>query len=202
MALETVGPWTVGVVCDGISMSPRPERAAQVAVSTATANLVSLLGSNVLPETALIESTLRASRAVTALASSVNSAPATTYVAAIVSPSGIWTCWVGDSRAYWLPSTGIALTLTVDDTGSHDALSAWLGADAGPVTPQIRSYRPSTPGTVLLCTDGLWRYFPTADSLHITGDPAPDAQSLVEQALAAGGHDNITALLISLGSSS
>jgi serine/threonine protein phosphatase PrpC len=198
MTLSTTGPWTIGVVCDGVSMSPRPERAVQVAASAAAGTLVSLLASDVLPETALAEATLRASRAVTALATSVHSAPACTYVAGLVSPAGIWTCWVGDSRAYWLPVSGLALQLTTDDAGSHAVLSAWLGADAGPPTPQIRSYRPNVPGTVLLCTDGLSRYFPTADSLrtNLSGNASLDATALVNHALSEGGHDNITALLI------
>jgi len=33
MALVTAGEWTVGVVCDGVSMAPRAERAAQIAAA-------------------------------------------------------------------------------------------------------------------------------------------------------------------------
>jgi serine/threonine protein phosphatase PrpC len=92
----------------------------------------------------------------------------------------------------------------VDDTGDHDALTAWLGADAGEPEPRVRSYRPPGPGRLLLCTDGLWRYLPDAASFQAgtargrTNGPdlLKDARSLVEYALDAGGHDNITALLI------
>ncbi|MEV4315245.1 hypothetical protein [Actinocrispum sp. NPDC049592] len=68
------------------------------------------------------------------------------------------------------------------------------------MTAQIRSYRPHEPGHLLLCTDGLWRYLPTASSLRamLTGDPAKDATELVQHALDKGGHDNITVVVISV----
>ncbi|HEY9474436.1 MAG TPA: hypothetical protein VIS06_11365, partial [Mycobacteriales bacterium] len=107
-----------------------------------------------------------------------------------------------------LPDTGPGMVLTEDDTGDHDVLAAWLGADAGEPAPRIRSHRPPGPGRLLLCTDGLWRYLADADSLRAqiphrshstppaTGGLLQDARSLVRHALDAGGHDNITALLI------
>ncbi|MFC4014848.1 PP2C family protein-serine/threonine phosphatase [Nonomuraea purpurea] len=197
MALATARTWTIGVVCDGISMSPRPERAAQVAAETGTSALASALRADVLPEDALTQSAIRAARAVAALATSVRAAPACTYVAAIAGQDGIWACWIGDSRAYWLPDEGTAMALTEDDTGAHDALSAWLGADAQAPEPRIRSYRPRGPGRLLLCTDGLWRHLPPAPALRPGhGDLLQDARNLVGTALDAGGHDNITALLI------
>ncbi|WP_017600104.1 protein phosphatase 2C domain-containing protein, partial [Nocardiopsis lucentensis] len=128
MGVVAAGGWTVGVVCDGVSMSPRSDRAALVA--------------------------------------SVDAAPACTYVAAAVGAGGVWVSWVGDSRAYWLPDEGPGFALTEDDTGAHDALSAWLGADAGDLEGRARSYRPSGPGRLLLCTDGLWRYLSSAEELR------------------------------------
>jgi serine/threonine protein phosphatase PrpC len=198
MALTRAGTWTIGVVCDGVSMSPRPERAAQVAAETGAATLVTRLGGSALPEDALAEAANSAGRAVAALAASVHSAPACTYVAGITGPAGIWVGWVGDSRAYWLPDEGPGMAMTEDDTGSDDMLAAWLGADAGEPEPKVRSYRPHGPGSLLLCTDGLWRYLPSADSLRgrLTGDPLADARSLVRYALDAGGHDNITVMIM------
>ncbi|WP_285700373.1 hypothetical protein [Actinomadura sp. NBRC 104412] len=124
----------------------------------------------------------------------------------------MWACWVGDSRAYWLPDVldeGPGFALTDDDTGDHDALTAWLGADADDPEPHVRSYRPPWPGRLLLCTDGLSRYLPDAGSLQTAlsearppdgDDDAPgllrDARTLVGRALDAGGRDNVTALLI------
>jgi serine/threonine protein phosphatase PrpC len=205
MALTTAGAWTVGVVCDGVSMAPRAERAAQVAAEAGATALAAGLRAGTVPEVALGDAAVRAGRAVTALAASAHAAPACTYVAGIAGPDGIWACWIGDSRAYWLPDEGPGTALTEDDTGDHDALTAWLGADAGEPSPRIRSYRPPGPGRLLLCTDGLWRYLSHADALRAAlasratpaaGGLLEDARSLVRYALDAGGHDNITALLI------
>ncbi|WP_188192986.1 PP2C family protein-serine/threonine phosphatase [Nonomuraea sp. SYSU D8015] len=166
MALATVGAWTAGVVCDGVSMSPRPERAAQVAAEAGVTALAAGLRAGLLPEDALTSAAMRASRAVSALAAPPLDAPACTYVAGIAGPEGIWTCWIGDSRAYWLPDEGVGMALTEDDVGEHDALAAWLGADAGEPEPRIRGYRPHGPGLLLLCTDGLWRHLPDPDALR------------------------------------
>ncbi|MEV7180093.1 protein phosphatase 2C domain-containing protein [Kitasatospora sp. NPDC093679] len=209
MALATAGPWTVGVVCDGVSTAPRGERAAKLAADVGAAALAARLAEGVLPETALAESALRAGRAVTALAASPGTAPACTYAAGIAGPEGIWSAWVGDSRVYWLPDEGPGTALTEDDTGELDVLAAWLGADAGEPAPRIRSYRPAVPGRLLLCTDGLWRHLPDPGALRTVADrgarhgTAPagrpllaGARALVDHALAAGGQDNITALLL------
>ncbi|QKW37456.1 protein phosphatase 2C domain-containing protein [Actinomadura sp. NAK00032] len=196
-ALTASGPWTIAVVCDGVSMSPRADRAAQVAADTAAAVLAARLP-GALPEDALDEAVLRASRAVAALAASIHAAPACTYVAAVAGPDGIWASWVGDSRAYWLPDEGPGMALTEDDVDAQEVLTAWLGADAGDPRPQSRSYRPRGGGHVLLCTDGLWRHLPDPAALraHLRG-PAPldDARALVQHALDENTRDNATALL-------
>ncbi|NUT93803.1 MAG: protein serine/threonine phosphatase 2C family protein [Saccharothrix sp.] len=200
--LTAVGEWTIGVVCDGVSLSARPERAAQVAAEAGAERLVKALAADTLPETALTDAVAHASRAVTALAggpSTLGVAPASTFVAAAVSPQGLWVAGVGDSRAYWLPDDGPGVLLTEDDTGEHDAITAWLGADAPDPQPRLRSHRPSVPGRVLLCTDGLTRYLSDPADLRAAagpGDCLHAARALVTHALAAGGHDNVTALLI------
>jgi serine/threonine protein phosphatase PrpC len=119
----------------------------------------------------------------------------------VAGPEGVGSAWVGDSRAYWLPDEGPGMALTEDDTGEHDALTAWLGADAGPVTAHVRSYRPLVPGRLLLCTDDLWRCLPDAARLRAAPgrrhpDARADARALVGHALDAGGQDNVTAAVI------
>ncbi|MCF2532047.1 PP2C family protein-serine/threonine phosphatase [Yinghuangia soli] len=204
MALSRVGDWTVAVVCDGVSMSPRAERAAQVAAAVGAAALTGQLNAGAIPEEALHDSAVRAGAAVAKLAASADAAPACTYVAGIAGPQGIWTAWVGDSRAYWLPDAGPGMALTEDDSGRHGALSAWLGADAGPTEPHVRSYRPRVPGHLLLCTDGLTRYTAAPGELRTLafGTEAArlaPARALVQHALDAGGEDNITAVVIPVG---
>ncbi|MFF8844144.1 PP2C family protein-serine/threonine phosphatase [Streptomyces sp. NPDC015127] len=214
MALETMGAWTAATVCDGVSLSPRAERAAQVAAEAGVAALTRLLRAGALPETALADAARRAFHAVSALAEPPDTAaelpdtaPACTFVAGVAGPEGIWSAGVGDSRAYWLPDEGPGMALTQDDTGEHEALAAWLGAGADEPSPYVRGYRPQGPGRLLLCTDGLWRCLPGAEDLRAalarrppaagSGDELLDeARSLVAYALDAGGHDNITALLV------
>lgn len=202
MALAATGAWTIGVVCDGVSMAPRAERAARVAAGVGANALAGLLSSGVLPEVALVEAAGRAGRAVARLAEAGERyalAPACTYVAGVVGPEGVWSASVGDSRAYWLPDEGPGMALTKDDTGDLDALTAWLGADADEAVPHVRSHRPRCPGRLLLCTDGLWRYLPDAAGLGAVvrgAGPLSGARALVSYALEAGGHDNVTALVV------
>ncbi|MCF1510723.1 PP2C family protein-serine/threonine phosphatase [Streptomyces glomeratus] len=201
LTLAATGVWTVGVVCDGVSPAPRPERAARVAAKAGAAALIARLREGEVPEVALAEAAGRAGRAVSALAAARDGAPACTFVAGVAGPEGIWSAWVGDSRAYWLPGEGPGLLMSEDDTGERDALTAWLGADAGPVSARVRGHRPRVPGRLLLCTDGLWRHLPDADGLlTVLGRQKPDvladARALVSRALDAGGEDNVTAAVI------
>ncbi|WP_299537016.1 PP2C family serine/threonine-protein phosphatase [uncultured Streptomyces sp.] len=297
MALATVDDWTVGVVCDGVSMAPRSDRAARLAAEVAANVTVEALRAGELPETALVRAAARAAQAVSALATSpratrapartthiparagqipasanqaatsanqaatsanqaatfanqspapagrasaaatdapayamqaltraapvptrvpsasgdpvldlLGAAPACTFLAGIVGPEGIWTAWIGDSRAYWIPDEGPGWALSEDDTGENDALAAWLGADADDRPPRIRSHRPAVPGRLLLCTDGLWRYLDGVESLRSVlpsrrGGRDADGElrnvrAWVAHALEAGGHDNVTALSI------
>src|SRR5690349_9085932 len=58
------------------------------------------------------------------------------------------------------------------------------------------------PGILLLCSDGLWNYLPDADDLAricAGHDAATAATALVDYALAAGGQDNITVAVLSIG---
>jgi serine/threonine protein phosphatase PrpC len=149
-------------------------------------------------------------------------APSCTFVAAVVAGSMITVAWCGDSRAYWLPDSGEARQLTVDHSLGTELLAAgesqaqaeadpqfhtitrWLGADSVDHSSEISSQTIDGPGWLLVCSDGLWNY---AAELHemvtlvadlqttVGSDPIPLANSLVDWANAAGGHDNITAAL-------
>ena len=63
------------------------------------------------------------------------------------------------------------------------------------------SSHPGT-GVLLLCSDGLWNYVPDAADLAARAlpvaltDPLAAAAGLVAFALGAGGHDNVTAVLV------
>ena len=135
---------------------------------------------------------------------------------------------VGDSRVYWLPEPPAqAQQLTVDDSVAQELITAgvpadseavqagahtltrWLGADAEPTAvvglERAHASPPPDRGLLLMCTDGLWNYLPDADDIArfcIGADADAAARALVEYALAAGGQDNITVVVIPIGGTS
>ncbi|MEU6728217.1 protein phosphatase 2C domain-containing protein [Nonomuraea wenchangensis] len=219
VALLAAGRSTVAVVCDGVGSSPRADEASAVAVEAASAALIRGLSHE--------EAFELAGRAVTKLATSVDDAPACTYVAAVVRDGRISLAWAGDTRAYWLaagplsepqaglpdaPPSGIptrpldarpdgppdGALLTADDAIETGEITAWLGADADDVRPHVRVFEPQGPGLLLVCSDGLWRYL-DGRPLPSPGDPQELARDLLRHALDSGGQDNITIALIPLG---
>ena len=139
-------------------------------------------------------------------------------------PPEVTVGWVGDSRAYWLAEEEApqpARLLTIDhswavqmvaaglldvDTAMADpqahAITRWLGVDGVP-DPDVAVLHPVGPGALLLCSDGLWNYRPHPAGLSALalpvighGGPLEAAATLTAIALDAGGHDNITAVLI------
>ena len=214
------------VVCDGVSSSFDPDVASQTAADRAGEQLAALKGEDELPKR-IGEAVAGAATAVAELAASgdprrVASNPACTIVAACVRGTEIGYAWVGDSRAYWVPAEGAPVPLTEDDSwATHaialgadpqaawnnpqaHAITAWLGADAGTVTPRVGEFIVTAPGHLVLCSDGLWNYLtePTefADTvrshLREAGSTVAAARSLVAFANSAGGADNITVALV------
>ncbi|MEU5989695.1 protein phosphatase 2C domain-containing protein [Spirillospora sp. NPDC047418] len=130
-----------------------------------------------------------------------------------------------DSWAAFMVAEGSLSEAEAEAHPNAHVITAWLGVDAGDVRPHVATFRPAGPGTLLVCSDGLWNYFPAAGDLAAllaggpggrrTGadgapdpspDPAPDpasdplgaARTLVRHALDAGGRDNITVAVIPL----
>ena len=53
-----------------------------------------------------------------------------------------------------------------------------------------------------MCTDGLWNYLPDAAEIApfcADADSTTTARALVDRALGAGGHDNVTVAVIRIG---
>jgi serine/threonine protein phosphatase PrpC len=86
-------------------------------------------------------------------------------------------------------------------------LTGWLGADADSPSPHTVTFRPPGPGMVVICSDGLWNHLPEPSQLEsatagaLRAAPRRDgllavARALVQAALDAGGHDNVTVVLI------
>ncbi|MEW2358439.1 protein phosphatase 2C domain-containing protein [Spirillospora sp. NPDC029432] len=114
-----------------------------------------------------------------------------------------------DSWAAYMVAQG---TMTEAEAEAHPnahVITGWLGADAEEVHPHVAAFTtdPDSPGTLLVCSDGLWNYLPRAQDLAAAlagaaADPAADplgaARALVRRALDAGGRDNITVAVIPL----
>jgi serine/threonine protein phosphatase PrpC len=154
-----------------------------------------------------------------------SSPPSCTFVAAVVDGPLVVTGWVGDSRAYWLPDAGEPRQLSEDDSWAAEqialgmpreeaeaapmahAITRWLGIDSTHHEPRCLALTPESPGWLMLCSDGLWNYASTAESVaelvaasaaRMGGDPTAIAGELVTWANEQGGHDNITVALARL----
>jgi serine/threonine protein phosphatase PrpC len=215
------------VVCDGISSASAGDMAARAAASAAGAVLAEAIGDPARdPSDAIVAAigaahvavaqvpwTTRADRAV----------PSCTLVSALWRESELVVGWVGDSRAYWLEG-GRCRRLTVDDSWAEEqvaegllsreeaardrrfhAITHWVGADAPDRAPRVVTLTPEARGRLVLCTDGLWNYAPTAEELGALiealppgAGPAAVARSLTDTALARGGRDNITVAVVDI----
>ncbi|MEC3918265.1 PP2C family protein-serine/threonine phosphatase [Nocardia sp. CDC160] len=210
------------VVCDGVSSSDHADDASARAAATAADRLSVEVGGGLGVEAATVLAVGAAADAVAALGANGDRTPSCTIVCAVVTDRAVTVGSIGDSRAYWLtaePSGSPARKLSTDDSvaaglvelGVDEAtamsmpdahtLTAWLGADAERIDPHVRTFVPDTPGAVLVCSDGLWNYFPAADTLselalpQARTAPLATAHRLADLALAAGGGDNITVAL-------
>jgi len=149
--------------------------------------------------------------------------PSCTLVSAVCRGSDITVGWVGDSRAYWFDQEE-SRQLTVDDSFAEEGIAKglltpeqaakspflhsitnWVGPDAPERPPRTVSLRPQRPGRLVLCTDGLWNYAPSAAELaRLIGAlpdgaaPAAVARALADTANERGGHDNITVAVIDI----
>jgi len=215
------------VVCDGISSSHSADRAAGSAAEAAGAVLVEALrGEHALIGEAMRKAVGAAQQAVLGVPWTSRpdlDAPSCTLVSAIWRNGELAIGWVGDSRAYWIAGDD-SRQLTVDHSWAQEQVAAgllsaqevgadprahsitrWLGRDAPEEEPQLLTLRPTQPGRLVLCSDGLWNYTPDAAGLVALLDALPPgtaaiaaAHSLVDTALAAGGHDNITVAVLNV----
>lgn len=149
--------------------------------------------------------------------------PSTTLVSAFATSHRIAVGNVGDSRAYWLPRAGGGVTLSVDDSVAQEQIAGgvapevafanpeahvitrWIGGDTDSISPRLVTFDVTEPGVLVLCTDGLWNYFEDPDEMSGVLDgwgdtPIEMARRFVDAALAAGGHDNVTVVVVPIGS--
>lgn len=224
--LELVGDAVVGVVCDGISTAASGDVAARTAAQVAGTALVDAIRSGADDLEAAIVAAIAAANA------AVGTVPAATRRTDVAVPSCTLVCavcrademaigWLGDSRAYWIGSDD-ARQLTLDDSWAGEqvatgrlspeeaardkrahAITRWVGADAPDGPPGFVVARVRAPGRLILCSDGVWNYTASPESLvglldylPAEASPAAVARTLAEVALERGGRDNITAVVV------
>ena len=230
LSLQRAGNSVIAVVCDGVSSSVAADSASRVAADVAGRVLASSLTSGFRTRAESMHTAIAAAhdavmrvpwRPARSLA-----APACTFVGAVWDGAEITVCGIGDSRAYWIGASN--LLLTVDDSWAQEqvdagtmseadagadsrahAITRWLGADAPDEPFPVTSFVPDGPGRLVVCSDGLWNYAPSASEIaelvaRVPADAAPLelSRALVEAALAAGGHDNVTVAIVDVSPAS
>jgi protein phosphatase len=142
---------------------------------------------------------------------------ATTASAILSGPDGACVAHVGDSRVYvlrggqleqitndhsWVEEQVRAGTMSPTAARQHPWRNVVTRALAGGEDPEVdvTQVQPSRSERYLLCSDGLFSVVPDEQIAEILGDRAATleqvSQRLVEAANAAGGPDNITALVL------
>jgi serine/threonine protein phosphatase PrpC len=183
LALASSAEADVMVVCDGVSHSQQPDRAALAAATCLCGELAGAPKEGDLH--AVMKLALRhaddAVRGVSTEASYPGEPPETTVVAAARRGDEIVIGWVGDSRAYWADASQLR-QLTVDHSWINEVVASGdmtfeqarnhpnahgitrtLGGPADGAAqddPSICKFKVGTdlvaPGWLLLCTDGFW----------------------------------------------
>ena len=223
MAFATAGPKgapqaVVAIVSDGVGSTRRADDASQAAVDAALERVADCLRAGNGAKESTMDGVAAAAEAVSLLAEpgSTELAPSCTFVCVIATADEITVGWIGDSRAYWLAGEQ-SRQLTVDDTlyarlraagwGEDEAsanpdalaLARWLGADADRDPPNVAAFTATGPGHLVVCSDGLWNYVPTAGAmaaLVTDGAALAVATGLTTVALEAGGGDNVTVVVL------
>lgn len=213
------------VIADGVSASLDSDIASQQAADTAAHHVVAYLAEHPLADSAelapvLAEAFHEANQAVLSDSTASSPAGSSTLIVAVCGPNDVTVANIGDSRAYWVADSGTPERLSIDDSLVQEwvslgmdpdaapqsvnvhAITKWIGPDAPDVTPRVLGLRPTAPGWVLVCSDGLWNY---AEGLPELGELARSAihdrtaeqacLRLVDWALDRGGRDNVTVAL-------
>jgi serine/threonine protein phosphatase PrpC len=209
----------LAVVCDGVSTTVNPDLASQAAADAALAVLESAGD--------LAAAKAAAQDAVEGVPGDPQPPdlgwPSCTFLAGVVDAASVDLATLGDCRTYWLPADGPPVLVTEDDSWAAEQVAAgaltaeeamgsplahtitrWLGRDADREwQPRLAHLDLTGPGLLVLCSDGLWNYAPTAEEVASAaageeGELVDVARRLVDFANEHGGHDNITVIVVDL----
>ncbi len=217
-----VGPGRVlAVVCDGVGSTVDPEVASALASEAALEHLRAapddLAGAHAAAQAAVVTHDFTPKPDL--------GAPSCTFLAATAVGTHVRIASLGDCRGYWLADDGEPAVVTRDDSWARAAaeqglmsweearadrranvITRWLGRDADPSwSVEVTDVVADEPGLLVLCSDGLWNHAPEPVDLAAVvagvgaqASPLAIATHLVQHALDAGGHDNITVVVVRL----
>jgi len=207
---ECADPVQLYAVCDGMGGQAAGEEASALGVDVMR-RLLSDLAAGGDVRAATDRCTALANDAVAALHKDAGS----TLALLCIKGDGATVAWLGDSRAYLLRD-GKLLRLTQDHTEEQrmlkmgiqsapgrakNALTRYLGMDMPGlvVTPSYADEITVKKRDVfLLCSDGLSNLVEEERIAEILDSSEWPARELVDEALAAGGTDNVTALVVDI----
>jgi serine/threonine protein phosphatase PrpC len=143
----------------------------------------------------------------------------TTLTATLILGEQVTVAHVGDTRAYFLYPDGRMHAITQDHSLVHrlvelgqineeeasnhpqrNVLYRAIG-QAEPYRPDIDTFQIPHPGSLLICSDGLWGVVPEAEIFRIvknSPNPSIACHELTKAANAAGGPDNISVVLVQI----
>ena len=143
----------------------------------------------------------------------------TTLTATLILGEQVTVAHVGDTRAYFLYPDGRMHAITQDHSLVHrlvelgqiseeeitnhpqrNVLYRAIG-QAEPYRPDIDTFQIPHPGSLMICSDGLWGVVPEADIFRIiknSPNPSIACHELTKAANAAGGPDNISVVLVQI----
>ena len=141
----------------------------------------------------------------------------TTLTAAVVLGEQLTLAHVGDSRAYFLHPDGRVQQITRDHSlvwrlqelgqitekealvhPQRNVLYRAIG-QGDPFEPDVATMPFPRPGTLMMCSDGLWGLVQEEEIfriVHTAASPAIACQQLIDAANAEGGPDNISVILV------
>jgi serine/threonine protein phosphatase PrpC len=219
---DSTQPYALLIVADGMGGQGHGQEASRLAVgSLAEYVAASLCSEQAIPQTLLPlleEGVQRANRVVNKRNREQRTDMGTTITAALIVDTTAYVAHVGDSRCYLYREPAGLSQVTHD----HSLVAALVSA--GAIQPEdiythpMRNviYRhlgekaslevdtfavPLANGDILLlCTDGLWEMVRDQQIAAILTSPAPSpsqtAHALIQAALASGGEDNVSVLVV------
>lgn len=215
------------VVCDGMGGEAAGEQASEAAVHSLSQFLTAdrlaeaLNAGQEKVESLLCEALREANHVIVGIAESNPDweGMGSTVVVALLSDGTLHLANLGDSRAYLVRGTkpevltcdhSVAASLvklrllSPSEARSHplrNQLTATLGLPDF-MEPAFATVPLQAGDRVVLCSDGLWDMLPDGDIARLASandDPRAAVQNLIAEANAAGGHDNITAVVFIIG---